>query len=456
MAQVEIYKLRKTAPAEIKKYNLFEFMSRGKAPDPAHYVKEWAGQMHGTLPMTIPGRLMLDPPADYYGGGIKNGDIAVVDGQPFYYDKLEGSRFIEMDAFDTAGIRQAVHVKYGWFVDIKDAEAVSDNFAFLCNEISVPCGYLGEQSSKGVYNDRRPFLPGNNSEDYLHFLHPQFLKGNEARDFISLLTELSDTEVQQWINISNYLRERTPISLQDLQDAREQFAPVLLLPEVLRPLYKYIPADADKSELAYLVDKIGSLDEEQRSIFNAVTHIGWQCGSVAEIINLTETLDCFEIHPAINESMYGEFRLEFDWDECADVIGRLEKSEDPTERAITKYISLLNRTADADVYGHHAAKEEGGIFTPHGLLTISGSGEPREVYRGIQDLPAEYRTPASTLETGRDTSAQTALSEQTAPDDKPSVLAEIAESREVTRNKVLEPRNNSQPKQEKNKSDPDL
>ena len=79
MAYVEIYKLRKTVPREIREYSLFDFMDINKSPNPAHYIKEWAGQMHGTLPMTLSGRLMLEPPANYHGGEIENGDIAIVD-----------------------------------------------------------------------------------------------------------------------------------------------------------------------------------------------------------------------------------------------------------------------------------------------------------------------------------------------------------------------------------------
>ena len=94
MAHVEIYKLKKTAPQQIRDYSVFDYMAQGVAPDPMHYVKEWAGEMHGTLPLTIPGRLMLEPPKDYYGGDIKNGDIAVVNGTAYYMDRLQGSKFI--------------------------------------------------------------------------------------------------------------------------------------------------------------------------------------------------------------------------------------------------------------------------------------------------------------------------------------------------------------------------
>jgi hypothetical protein len=323
---------------------------------------------------------MLDAPDGYQGGDISNGDIVAVDGQMFYFDKLEGCKFIELNAFDSADVRQAVHVQYGWFTDIKDAEVISYSIANACHDIDVPCGYLGDYSVGCAYNGNRPFLPGVSDEE--NFLHPNFIKGDDAQVFIKSLTELTDTEAQQWMKISKYLKERNPITLQDLQDAREKFAPELLLPEVIRPLHRYIPANADKSEIAYLADKVEGMDSEQRGIFNAATEIGWQCGSVAEIINLTENLDCFEIHPALNETMYGEFQLQQDWSKCEAIVERLQKSEDPAETALANHIAILNRAVDVGMYGHHAAKEIGGIFTSHGMLTTNGSGEPRDVYRG--------------------------------------------------------------------------
>jgi hypothetical protein len=387
MAQVEIYKLRKTAPPNVRDYSVFDYMRHGKSPDPAHYIKEWAGRMHGALPLTIPGRLMLQTPENYHGGDIKNGDIAVVDGKPFFFDKLEGSKFVELDSFDSGSVRTARHFPYGWFVDIKGAEPLSDIQAFMCSDIGIPCGHLGEQSAGGVYNDKRPFLPSTASGEQSYFLHPQFLQGEEAREFIGLLTDLSGTD--RWHNIFDYLHERAPLTVQDLQDAREKFAPELFLPAELQPLHKLIPADADKVELDYLAAKIAGMSEKQQMIFDAVVEAGWYTYNIAEIINLTENLDCFDLEPAAtNESLYGAFRLENDYDICEMAIRRLEKSDDPADRFLAKHIALLTRCAEEEAYGYHAMKEDGGAFTKHGYITQGK--EIAVIYRGVQDIPAEY------------------------------------------------------------------
>jgi hypothetical protein len=107
MAHVEIYRLKKTVDPAIRDLSVFDYTVRGAGPDPIHYVREWTGEMYGTMPLTIPGRLMSEPPKDYHGGEIRNGDIVVVDGTAYFMDCLQGSKFIELDSFDAGSVRQA-------------------------------------------------------------------------------------------------------------------------------------------------------------------------------------------------------------------------------------------------------------------------------------------------------------------------------------------------------------
>ena len=107
------------------------------------------------------------------------------------------------------------------------------------------------------------------------------------------------------------------------------------------------------------------------------------------------------------------------------------------------------------MYGHHATKEVGGIFTSRGMLITGDSAEPRQVYRGTQDLPPEYRAPSPMPETERETATRAAPAERTSPGEKPSVLAEIAESREAARNKTPKPCSAIGQKPAKNKADPE-
>ncbi|MCL2816417.1 MAG: antirestriction protein ArdA, partial [Oscillospiraceae bacterium] len=160
-------------------------------------------------------------------------------------------------------------------------------------------------------------------------------------------------------------------------------------PAELRSLSRYITPDADKSELAYLADIIAGMDGEQRRLFDTVAEGGWHCNNVTEIINMTQTLDCFTLQPAFNESEYGEYRLMRDWDESREAISRLEKSANADDRTLAKHITLLNRCADEETYGYHAMRDSGGVMTQHGFLVMDEV--PKEMYRGVQDLPSKYR-----------------------------------------------------------------
>jgi len=167
-------------------------------------------------------------------------------------------------------------------------------------------------------------------------------------------------------------------------------------PDELRFLTKHIPPDADRAELEYLAAKIQSMDAEQMKVFGAVVEAGMYCGSVAEIINTTENLDCFNLRPISGEDEYGMRRIEQDADDGMKAFDRLSASDDPNDRALVKHIMILSRAVDDGMYGHHAAKEEGGVFTNQGLLTLENT--PHIIYLGTQDLPDEYRTsqPAAT------------------------------------------------------------
>jgi hypothetical protein len=66
---------------------------------------------------------------------------------------------------------------------------------------------------------------------------------------------------------------------------------------------------------------------------------------------------------------------------------RLEKSDDPDEQFLFKHITLLERGAEAESYGYHAAKEDGGVFTERGyIIQLSGI---KDIYRGVHDIPVE-------------------------------------------------------------------
>lgn len=145
-------------------------------------------------------------------------------------------------------------------------------------------------------------------------------------------------------------------------------------------------------ELNYLAARVNGMSEAERDIFNAVIDADRHCGGVSEIINLTfpENLNCFEFKPAYDEIEYGEFLADTARkDKYAEALNRLESSDNPFDNAIAAYIGKLEKHIDFKALGQTAAKEENGIFTEAGYMTEDEGF--REFYKGVQDIPNEYR-----------------------------------------------------------------
>jgi len=142
-------------------------------------------------------------------------------------------------------------------------------------------------------------------------------------------------------------------------------------------------------ELNYLAAKIQALRPSEFETFAAAVQAGRHCENVAEIINITENLDRFNIQPGYSEEQYGDFLLDMEKDTTRAVFERLEKSNDPDERYFAQYVLRLETFVDEEAFGKNAVELENGVFTKHGYLTESEGF--KEVYRGPQDIPAEHR-----------------------------------------------------------------
>jgi len=145
-------------------------------------------------------------------------------------------------------------------------------------------------------------------------------------------------------------------------------------------------------ELNYLAARLEGLDEYGLEIFEANVEIKKNIGSFNEIVNLTftENINCFDLFPVFDERQYGEILVDsMNWDKHADAITRLAESENPQDNELAKYVEKLEKHTDHMAFGVTTAKEEGGVFTDRGYLT--GGDGLQEIYKGIQDIPDEYR-----------------------------------------------------------------
>ena len=112
-------------------------------------------------------------------------------------------------------------------------------------------------------------------------------------------------------------------------------------------------------------------DTDRRKFAAAVT-LGEYAGSVKDLINLAQNLDCYWIYPSIqDEEAYGHYLI--------DELDELELPE-----AAKNYFMY-------EEYGRDAVKNDGGIFTAQGYI-YNNKNTFSEWYSGHEnDIPKEYR-----------------------------------------------------------------
>lgn len=142
-------------------------------------------------------------------------------------------------------------------------------------------------------------------------------------------------------------------------------------------------------ELNYLAAKVSRMKDWQTELFSAALDTGRYSGSVKDLINLTESINLFDLQPAFSHEQYGAFLIEMAKDNTASVFERLNKSDNPEERELAVHILRLEAYVNEEALGRGVAQEENGVFTDHGYLVLRG--EWRDVYRGQEDIPQEYR-----------------------------------------------------------------
>lgn len=137
-------------------------------------------------------------------------------------------------------------------------------------------------------------------------------------------------------------------------------------------LYDKLGEYENLDELNYLASKLDEMSQGEYEQFQAAMEIGDHSGSLQEIINLTENLDCYDIYPDIHDhDDLGRYYIE-----------ELDAMQVPEH---------LRNYIDYEAYGRDVALEEGGEFTDLGYVRDTGSRFD-EVYDGDRDsIPEEYR-----------------------------------------------------------------
>ena len=137
-------------------------------------------------------------------------------------------------------------------------------------------------------------------------------------------------------------------------------------------LYDKLGEYENLDELNYLASKLDEMNQGEYEQFQAAMEIGDHSGSLQEIINLTENLDCYDIYPDIHDhDDLGRYYIE-----------ELDAMQVPEH---------LRNYIDYEAYGRDVALEEGGEFTDLGYVRDTGSSF-HEYYDGEHgSIPEEYR-----------------------------------------------------------------
>ena len=140
-------------------------------------------------------------------------------------------------------------------------------------------------------------------------------------------------------------------------------------------LYSKLGEYENLDELNYLASKLDEMSESEYAQFQAGMEMGDHCGSLQEIINLTENLDCYEIYPDIEDyDDLGRYYIE-----------ELEVMQVPEH---------LQNYIDYEAYGRDVAMDENGSFTDQGYVRDTGD-RFCEYYDGERgSIPDEYRVMA--------------------------------------------------------------
>ena len=133
------------------------------------------------------------------------------------------------------------------------------------------------------------------------------------------------------------------------------------------------------SELNYLAGQIMELDESEE-FWQAVLDLGENTGSIKELINLTENMDCFDYLSGVES----DYDLGYYWIEqsgCYD----------------TSRLGVLSNYIDYESFGRDIRFDESGVFADHGYVRSNG-GRFVDIYDGkVENIPEEYRIKSPNL-----------------------------------------------------------
>ena len=124
-------------------------------------------------------------------------------------------------------------------------------------------------------------------------------------------------------------------------------------------------------ELNHLASLLEDMDDWELEKFEAAAALGVHSGSVKDLINLAQNLDCYDFYPGLKDN---------------DDLGRYLVDELGYEEIPER----LQMYFDYDSYGHDYSINEGGEFVESGYI-LNNHERFIEHYSGREDLPDEHK-----------------------------------------------------------------
>ena len=147
--------------------------------------------------------------------------------------------------------------------------------------------------------------------------------------------------------------------------------------------------NANFDELNYLANIILNFKNQYNfDIFEAVLATT-DYPTMADIINIANNINCYELYPANNFQEYSQFIDENFVGQYDHIIEKLHNSLDFEERVFAKYVEDLENSLDLKAFTKIYVDEEKGKFTEHGYLVQHG--EHKGKYEDKKDIPNEYK-----------------------------------------------------------------
>ena len=136
-------------------------------------------------------------------------------------------------------------------------------------------------------------------------------------------------------------------------------------------LYDHLGEYENLDELNHLACLLSELDQSELEKFEAIIDSGEYTGSVKDLINLTQNLDCFEFYSGITSD---------------EELGRMYIEDFEALQIPEHLVDYI----DYEAYGRDVRINEGGHFAPGGYV-FNNNSRFIEHYSGREDIPDEHK-----------------------------------------------------------------